>query len=82
MEAEESDPDAFVMVMRPVDPLPSIAEIVESFVMLKEIGEVPPNFTEVVPVNFFPFIITVLPEVAVVGEKLMMVGALVLIAAP
>ena len=71
---DESVPEAFAITIFPVDPLPSIHEMVESLFTLNEVGAVPPNLTDVVPIKFFPFITTVFPTDAVVGEKLFMIG--------
>ena len=79
IEVDESVPKAFTRTIFPVDPLPRIHEIVESLLTLNEVGAVPPNSTDVVLVKFFPFITTILPLPAVVGEKLVIIGVVVLL---
>jgi hypothetical protein len=42
---------------------------------VKEVAGTPPTVTELAPVRFVPVIVTVAPGAAVVGEKLVIVGA-------
>ena len=53
----------------PVEPVPIIALIVESFDTVKDKGDVPPNETEVVPEKCVPVIKTLVLNVPLWGLK-------------
>ena len=72
---EESLPAVFMTLILPVEPLPTIAVIVESlFVNENEAASVLPNLTEVTPVKLYPSIITFVPVVPNVGLKFIRLG--------
>jgi hypothetical protein len=58
----------------PEPPFPTTAVIVVAFTTVKELAGMPPKLTEVVPVKIFPLMVTVLPLVALAGEKLLIIG--------
>ena len=53
----------------PLDPLPTVALIVESLTTLKEAAAMPPNVTAVAPVKAVPLISMVYPSDPEFGEK-------------
>ncbi len=67
-------PPGVVTVMLPDDPLPTTALIVLEFTIVNDTAAVPPKLTAVAPVKLEPVITTVVPAVAVLGEKDVMVG--------
>jgi hypothetical protein len=57
-----------------VAPFPTTAEIVVALVTEKEVAAVPPKLTAVAPVKLVPVIVIVVPGLADVGVKDVMVG--------
>jgi hypothetical protein len=51
----------------PVDPLPTLACIIESLLIVKDDASVFPNFTDDTPVNWLPLIVTRVPGIPYVG---------------
>ena len=69
-------PDGFVTLIEPVDPkVDTTAVMVVEFTTRKDEAGVKPNETAVAVEKFVPVIVTVSPALAVVGEKLVTVGA-------
>ena len=58
----------------PDEPLAGTAEIDVALITLKEAAAVPPKLTAVAPVKLVPVMVTVAPDVAVVGVNDVMVG--------
>jgi len=71
-------PEEVVTVTFPVAPVPTIAVMVVAFTKLKEEASTSPNLTESAPVKFVPVIVMVVPVVPDAGEKLAMIGTLLL----
>jgi len=69
------EPAAVVTEMLPEVPLPTTAVMVFAFTTVYEVANVPPNFTEVVPVKFAPLMVTTVPTPPVVGLKEEMPGS-------
>ena len=70
----EAEPIEFDTRIFPEAPLPTTAVITESETTLNKVAFVPPKFTEVAPHRFLPFIVTIVPESALAGEKELTTG--------
>ena len=69
-------PADVVTAILPVVPVPTMAVILPAESTVKDLAAVPPNFTEVVPENPSPVILTEVPTVPIMGSTLAMVGPL------
>ena len=67
-------PPLVVTLTIPLAPLPTTAAIVLSLTTVKEDAAVPPKVTAVAPVKPVPLMVSVMPAVAVVGVKEVIVG--------
>ena len=68
-------PPGVVTETDPVVPVANTSVILVALTTLNDVAAVPPKFTIVAPVKFVPVIVTVAPAPAVVGVKLVIVGA-------
>ena len=71
----EPEPLELDTAMSPLVPLPTVATIWKSELIVNDEAAVPPKVTLVVPRNLFPVIVTNSPLWADVGENEEMVGA-------
>jgi hypothetical protein len=70
----EPEPIAVVTTTSPETPVPTTALITPEFTTVKEDAGTPPKVTEIAPVKFEPFIVTLVPVPAVVGLIKLMFG--------
>jgi hypothetical protein len=70
-----AEPPAEVTPTEPVDPLPTIAVIVDDETTVNEATAVPPKVTLVAPVKLLPVMVIEVPKPAVVGLKELITGA-------
>ena len=70
----ETVPPAVVTVTFPDDPVPTSAVMVVGETTVKYAAGVPPKLTAVAPVKFVPVRVMVVPEIADVGKKDVIVG--------
>lgn len=68
-------PPGVVTLTLPLAPVPTTARICVSESRVKLAAEVVPKFTDSAPVRFAPVIITIVPELPMVGENAVMRGA-------
>jgi len=73
--AKVAVPPGVVTLTLPEAPVPTTAVMVVAFTTVNDVVAVPPKRTVVAPVRFVPVIVTVVPELALVGVKEEMVGA-------
>ena len=68
-------PPGVVTLMVPVVPLPTVALMVLSLVMVKDVAAVPPKATAVAQVKPVPLMVTDVPDGPLAGENPVRVGA-------
>jgi hypothetical protein len=73
--ASEAVPSGVVRLTAPVEPFPTIAIIDVEETTVKELTGVPPSVIIEVPVKFVPVMLIGAPAAAVIGAKLVIVGA-------
>jgi hypothetical protein len=73
--ASDAGPPGVVRLTAPVDPVPTIATMEVDDTTVNEVTGVPPNVIIEVPVKFVPVMLMTAPAAAVVGAKLVIVGA-------
>jgi hypothetical protein len=73
--ANEAVPPGVVRLTAPVAPVPTIATIEVEETTVNDVTGVPPNVIIEVPVKFVPVMLMTAPAAAVVGAKLVIVGA-------
>lgn len=68
-------PPGVVTLTKPVEPLPTVAEIRDGPFTMKDAAGVPPKLTAVAPVKFVPDIVTTVPVLPVSGANEFITGA-------